>query len=95
MNFVYISTVFGTYIYEQKNPPPPYHHKYNTKPLLTNAMCNEISKYVPFSNPTKSYKTPAIDGPKNAPRANDDDQMPDNNPYVCMSFGKPPSLQKK
>jgi len=48
--------------------------------LLTRAKCKTISKYVPFSNPTKSYKTPAIDGPKNAPSANDDDQMPDNKP---------------
>lgn len=62
--------------------------------LLTNTKCKDISKYVPFSNPTKSYRTPAIDGPKNAPKANDDDQMPDNKPYVCMSFGKPLSLKK-
>lgn len=55
--------------------------------------CMEISKYVPFSNPTRSYRKPAIDGPKNAPNANDDDQIPDSRPKVCMSLGKPLSLK--
>jgi len=48
-----------------------------------------ITKMRLLRKPKLSYKTPAIDGPTKAPRANVEVHSPETNPYVDKLFGKP------